>query len=281
MDNLSNSKSKNLYYFFLLLLVSTLLINSSITLNVNAERILNTDFENGLDSAYLTYQNNSQYLHTEDGKNHPVANEQGEFLSSSTMLLASNSVFPTPRGTWFFVRITTFLFSWYPDQARIILKGSDGHIKLKQEVPIQQVKRIDSSDWYNPFKEDAYAIYLDWEKIDDVKIPAFAGAGSWRLTFQIWQSTIFERGHVNFVYSANVGQSSLIDTISAPMYYYNEGGFLGFGEFGVSLPSIITFAAIPILLGSIYVLFHIWFGSFKAGMEIIKEKLPQIRRKRI
>lgn len=279
MVSLNKGTTKNLNLIFLFSLVLLLLFSPFLSVNCSAQGILNTDFKKGLSNAYASLQGDSQYIHTEDGKNHPVANEEGEFLSTTSMILASNSIFPMPRGDWLFVRVTTFIAGWYPDKARLILTGADGNTKLKYNVPIANVKHLESNDWWNPFKTDAFAIYLNWNKIDNVKIPALAGAGSWKLTFQVWQATFWERGHVNFVSRANVGQSSLIDTISAPIYIYNEG-FLGMGEFGVSLPSILTFAAIPILLGSIYVLFHIWFGSFKAGMKIIKEKMPEIRRKK-
>lgn len=106
----------------------------------------------------------------------------------------------------------------------------------------------------------------------DIRVPAFASAGSWTLTLMVskdvlwlWEHT-YDLGRFHF----NVGESSLVDNLFAPIYFA-WGGIMGQGGFSVALPCIFWLSSPVWILAIMFIMLAFYVRSIKLAVGLIKE----------
>ena len=126
-----------------------------------------------------------------------------------------------------------------------------------------------------------YAVVKD----PNMVVPAFAGQGGWTLNLVVcddFSMTDWEQkcGTI-FTYQFNVGESSLWETLNAPLYITYDGiPYLEWGRFSIALPSILLISSPFWILGLFIVALRLWFGSFRLGLHELRKAPVKLFRKK-
>jgi len=108
----------------------------------------------------------------------------------------------------------------------------------------------------------------------EIRVPAFADPGSWTLTLMVsksvlwlWEHT-YELGRFRF----NVGESSMVDNIMAPIYL-TWGGMpvVGWGTFSLALPCLFWITSPFWILAILFIMLVFYARSIKVAAALIKE----------
>lgn len=108
----------------------------------------------------------------------------------------------------------------------------------------------------------------------DIRVPAFADTGSWTLTMMVSKSALwlfgytYELGRFHF----NVGESSIIDSLFAPLYL-TWGGIpvVGWGALSFALPGIFWISSPFWVLAILFITLAFYARSIRVAASLIKE----------
>jgi len=154
----------------------------------------------------------------------------------------------------------------YPDRIRFELIKPDGS---KAYVVDTTTKKIVDKGYY-------------WlVTIEDplLRVPAFPTQGQWRLelTFynKIW---IIENYLEKHIYRYNVGESSLMENLQAPIYIHIEG-ILRAGEMNMELPCILILS-MPVWIVMIFIIVaRVWISGLSTAVAVVKKsKVKEVKK---
>ncbi|RLF34538.1 MAG: hypothetical protein DRM98_00315 [Thermoplasmata archaeon] len=147
----------------------------------------------------------------------------------------------------------------YPDRIRFELIKPDGSKAYVIDTTTKKI--VDKGDYWLVTIEDPL-----------LRVPAFPTQGQWRLelTFynKIW---IIENYLEKHIYRYNVGESSLMENLQAPIYIHADG-ILGIGEMNMELPCLLILT-IPLWLVAVAIIvLNIWKIGLITSISILKSK---------
>jgi len=189
----------------------------------------------------------------------PLQEEQ----TSTNQILTANSVLPI---------YTTYSIGKmplkYPDRIRFELIKPDGS---KAYVVDTTTKKIVDKGYY-------------WlVTIEDplLRVPAFPTQGQWRLelTFysKIW--IIENKFPKKIVYRYNVGESSLMENLQAPIYFHQDAFLFFWDEINIELPCILILS-MPIWIVIIFIIVaRVWISGLSTAMAVVKKsKVKEVKK---
>jgi|GEM_PF-2638883 len=181
----------------------------------------------------------------------PLQEEQ----TSTSQIFTANSVLPIDTH-WKIGKIP----GKYPDKIRFELIKPDGSKAYVIDTTTKKI--VDKGDYWLVTIEDPL-----------LRVPAFPSQGQWRLelTFynKIW--IIENKFPKKIVYRYNVGESSLMENIQAPIYIHVDG-ILGIGEMNMELPCLLILT-IPLWLVAVAIIvLNIWKIGLITSISILKSK---------
>jgi hypothetical protein len=163
-------------------------------------------------------------------------NDIVELSSSSSFSANSNIGMLIPKGwiigkpAWWNV----LTYGKYPDQVRFYLKKPSGETVYFVQNQIELIAE-DSSSWTIDFG------------VLDLRIPMFPEQGAWIVEIFIFSYLLgLENALARWSYSFYVGESSIMDNLMAPIYFYwDVFGWVASGdEISFALPGIFWLSAI-------------------------------------
>jgi len=188
----------------------------------------------------------------------PLQEEQ----TSTSQIFTANSVLPIDTH-WKIGKIP----GKYPDKIRFELIKPDGS---KAYVVDTTTKKIVDKGYY-------------WlVTIEDplLRVPAFPTQGQWKLdlTFysKIW---IIENYCGKVSYRYNVGESSLMENLQAPIYFHQDAFLFFGGEINMELPCILILS-MPIWIVIIFIIVaRVWISGLSTAMAVVKKsKVKEVKK---
>jgi len=188
----------------------------------------------------------------------PLQEEQ----TSTNQILTANSVLPI---------YTTYSIGKiplkYPDRIRFELIKPDGS---KAYVVDEKTKKIvDKGNYWLVTIEDPL-----------LRVPAFPSQGQWRLELTFYSKIWIIENYCGKVrYEYNVGESSLMENLQAPIYFHQDAFlFLG-GEINIELPCILILS-MPIWIVIIFIIVaRVWISGLSTAMAVVKKsKVKEVKK---
>jgi len=180
-------------------------------------------------------------------------------IKDITGAFSANSVLFAPESLWDFGTDTKL------ENIRWYLYAPDGSVAYFQQAEGELIS--DAKD----------IIYV--ESIE-LRVPAFPQTGGWQLKLGNKGKAFGLLTDLLLVVNFNVGESSFVDNIFAPIYISWAGVILGWGEFSIALPCLFLLSS-PIWGFALFIVALIlWTGSFKLAMNELKTGWNKIRKKK-
>ena len=172
---------------------------------------------------------------------------------SSSVSLSANSVMPIYTH-WKIGKIPLK----YPDRIRFELIKPDGSKAYVVDAKTKKV--VDKGDhWLVTIKDPL------------LRVPAFPSQGRWKLELTFYSKVwIIENYCAKGTYRYNVGESSLMENLQAPIYIHMDG-ILGIGEMNMELPCILILS-MPIWIVIVFVIVaKVWTSGLSTAIAVVKK----------
>ena len=162
--------------------------------------------------------------------------------------------------------------NWQPNGARWVLKNPSNEIVHMVDSEMKVAGTSPELPWWWPFKP--MGMYIVAIEIPDIKVPAFPNQGGWKLELYLYDKWMgfLDRSAIFATWQFNVGESSFMDNLFAPIYFA-WGGIepLGLGQFTVPLPCIFWLTSPVWALAILFIALAFYKKSIRLAIALIKE----------